>query len=174
MNAQKVARLCSWTDVVFGGIPIVIALIYIEMSPCCVPVLSWLVEAIAFEGFPIYSLTAAMAGTMTSISMAVTMLAVQMWRADWFRNMMRDAVAVQKLWLTMRQFTWGMASFTAVCVFAMFIDPNSTLGQYVAVIYVGWLGAAMSRMFRAIIYIHLMVNIAVTAIAAISNDGDIE
>lgn len=174
MNAQRVARLFSWTDGVFAGIPIVIALIYINVDQGNIPVLSWFGEAIAFDGFPIYSLTAAMAGTMTSISMAVTMLAVQMWRADWFRNMMHDTVAVQKLWLTMRQFTWGMASFTAVCVFAMFIDPNSTLGQYVAVVYVGWLGSAMARMFRAILYIHLMVNVAVTAITAISNDDDIE
>ena len=172
MNADKIARLFSWTDVIFGGIPAIIALLFMEIVPTTVPVLSWITAVITVDKPSIYSLTAVMAGTMTSISMAVTMLAVQMWRTDWFYNVMRDSEVVRKLWLSMRQFTWSMASLTVVCILAMFIESSNTAGQYVIAAYIGWLGAAMARMFRAIQYIHLMVSIAVTAIVAMSNDEE--
>ena len=166
IDSSKISRLFVWPDVIFGVLPagIVAVLLYANLQD--IRMVSWVYRIFVIDPTSIYPLSAVMAATMTSISMAVTMLAVQLWRTEWFFAVMQDYKVVGSLWLSLRQFTWSMASLTVVCLLATFVDPSGQLGDGMLVIYVGWLGACMARAFHAIQYLHLMVLAVVSATAS--------
>ena len=154
-------RIFSWSDLRLGLPFGIFAALSIWVLPLWVPFHAVVVCFFDVEITDLYRMSAVIAGTMTSVSLAVVVMAVQLWKARWLSDFMQRPRVVDNFWGALFRFTWGSAAMVVVSGFGFVLSAESPLSDFWVVFYASWIGVLFVRFILSVYYLHLLIGMAV-------------
>ena len=153
--------LFSWSDLRLGLPFGIFAALSIWALPLCVSCHSEVIRFFDVDIAGLYRMSAAVAGTMTSVSLAVVVMAVQLWKARWLADFLQRPDVVENFWGALFRFTWGAAAMVVVSGVGFVLSPGSHFSDFWVVLYASWLGVLFTRFALSVYYLRLLVAMAV-------------
>ena len=157
----ELRRTFSWSDLRLGLPFGIFAALSIWALPLWVPLHAVAVCFFDVDVAGLYRMSAVIAGTMTSVSLAVVVMAVQLWKARWMSDFMQRPRVVDNFWGALFRFTWGSAAMVVVSGFGFVLSAESPLSDFWMVFYASWIGVLFIRFILSVYYLHLLIGMAV-------------
>ena len=153
--------LFSLSDLYAGAPCGLMAALLVWGAPLCSDCLSIVGSLFNVDMVGTYRMTAVLAGTMTSVSIAVTVMCVNLWKPKWLADFMQHPKAVSNFWAAIFRFTLGTATLLLIAGVGANIAATSPLFASWTVLYTFWLGITVVRLVTSVRYLHLLVAVAV-------------
>lgn len=158
----------SWCDRHFLGSDILFSII-IALIPIALLhfIVAWenVYDRFGSNLIVVFKTTASVSGSLIGFSMAVNVLALNLWQTDRFNLIKLNFEATRGIWTTLNQTTWYLVLLTGVSLLCIFLSSecDTLTWTIITILFISALTISAARLFRAIYIISKMIEITIAA-----------